>query len=457
MFSTNSKDIVFKSGKLIKQGSTVKNWKERYCLLKRDGLYYHEVKKNQPGKLKGKISFKEIKGQIQKIHKCTLDIKGKAKQCVSIETPARVYILYCESELELNDWFKSLQQVLTMKDDHSSPSTPTSRIPKLDFFNGVNTNNVDRQLSPVLGGTPRGSSEQQLDKLVAQRIIGKAPIGGTSPPSGFDGYSSSPSNSDLFKAGSSVMSDSTMSESDYLDSPLSRRGTSEDFDAFEDVNSARILDSDIESEIEQQLVGPSLSEDDEYNIAMCAAEIFLKSESERSPQEQAYIIALKDYKRKLEEYAKKHNARPEYSLALGTIIFLTPENERSTVEQEYVKDVMSAFFDEFKAADSQRFLPLQIQADIVKGAQSIFEKPVEKRTEEEKQYLIKVQELQRQLFKVEVQNGLRINYSLSSLMLNYTREDLEYSNSGYDGEDEIFCDNLVEQYEFVKTFKVKTL
>nr|CAG4715484.1 unnamed protein product [Naegleria fowleri] len=423
----SQRDIAFKSGKLIKQGKTVKNWKERYCMLKRDALYYHELTpKGQAGKVKGKISFKEIKGNTSCIHKVTITVKNKQKQAISIDLPERVYLLYCDSELELNDWYKSIIQVLTMKDENpltlstkgnssSTPSTPTSGISQ-DIF------------SPKSGGggtgTPYGSYGSAVSSFGSYSGAGTPPLGSSALSSL---KKASPSTSsplagvgsvDLgdFIRTSSNLSETLSDESDSTSSFLrSQNDLLSEFDEWTHHGTGRNSDADSDNLEGGGSSGPLLTEDEEYNIAMSAVEIFLKKEEGRTPQEQAYILALNEYRRKLEEHAKRVNARPDYSLSVGTCIFLIPEKDRTPSEQEYIKDVISAFTDETKDHDKHRLLPLKIQLDIVKAAKIIKEKPEKDRTEDEKQYLIRVEEIERQIVKLCMKHGVRVNHSLGTL------------------------------------------
>ncbi|EFC40296.1 predicted protein [Naegleria gruberi] len=401
--------ISLKSGKLVKQGKTVKNWKERFFMLRRDGLYYHELTtKGQAGKLKGKISFKEIKGNPTCIQKVTVTVKNKQRSAISIELPERVYFVYSESEIEFNDWYKSIIQVLSMKDEEpasrltprtGTPNTPTSGTITQDIFN----------TKPA--ASPSGGSGTFGTPPLRSFDLKKASPSSASPLD----YGSSPMD---FKRTNSNLSDVTTSDdSDTSSYQKSLHGDLlSEFDEFGAARNSDAESVDFEQQ-PQQNVGPILTEDDEYNIAMSAVEIFLKKEEERTPHEQAYIIALNDYRRRLDEHARRANARPEYSLAVGTCIFLTPEKDRTISEQEYVKDVLSAFFEDQKESDKSRLLPLKIQMDIVKAAKLLKEKPENQRTEEEKQYISRVEEIQRQLNRFSLKNGLKINHSLSTLPL----------------------------------------
>ncbi|KAG2374075.1 hypothetical protein C9374_011154 [Naegleria lovaniensis] len=423
----SQRDIAFKSGKLVKQGKTVKNWKERYCLLKRDALYYHELTpKGQAGKVKGKISFKEIKGNTSCIHKVTVTVKNKQKQAISIDLPERVYLLYCDSELELNDWYKSIIQVLTMKDENpmtlstkgvgmgsSTPTTPT------------NSGGVTQDIfSPKSGtGTPFGSYGSVVSSFGGSSYTGSTPPVGSALSSlkKASPSSSSPLAGVNVDLGDFIRTNSNLSEafSDDSDStssfPRSQNDLLSEFDEWtHHAGTGRNSDADSDN-LEGGASGPLLTEDDEYNIAMSAVEIFLKKEEDRTPQEQAYLLALNEYRKKLDEHAKRVNARPDYSLAVGTCIFLIPEKDRSPSEQEYIKDVISAFTDDSKDHDKHRLLPLKIQLDIVKAAKLIKEKPEKDRTEDEKQYLFRVEEIEKQIVKLCMKHGVRVNHSLGTL------------------------------------------
>ena len=79
---------------------------------------------------------------------------------------------------------------------------------------------------------------------------------------------------------------------------------------------------------------------DQLDIATCAAEIFAKDPATLTADEQAYIIALKNYYEELNLHSQIHGgALPEYNFATATCIHVKPEAERTSKERELLADM----------------------------------------------------------------------------------------------------------------------
>jgi len=90
-----------KAGYLTKEGGKFKTWKKRWCVLKKNVIYFSKKKK---------------------------------KNCFEIQTPNRTYYLVPENEAEMNKWIESIRQSITGgKSSSSNGSGQTKRIGVQDF------------------------------------------------------------------------------------------------------------------------------------------------------------------------------------------------------------------------------------------------------------------------------------------------------------------------------------
>lgn len=170
-----------------------------------------------------------------------------------------------------------------------------------------------------------------------------------------------------------------------------------------------------------------ISPEDEYDVALCAVEIFLKNPNDRSPEEQAYILAMQQYLDQLQSHITKCSKdgqilMPEYSLASGSVLFLKDVARRTQVEQEYVHDMCEEYIQAIQAQDNiasggDNVLPLDLEIQVMERAKEIFEKSEDERTPEEQEYVLKLQDYSRQMKLIENQHGLCAQHSLSSAVM----------------------------------------
>lgn len=160
----------------------------------------------------------------------------------------------------------------------------------------------------------------------------------------------------------------------------------------------------------------------------------MKTEQERTPQEQAYVIAMQQYRQHLQDHMKKTKGIPEYSLASGTVIFSIPTKERTDTEKEFAQDLLQCYFEELDKDEDRFEVPVELQHNVAVRAMEIFAKPEQDRTEEEQQYVLTMNEYARDLAKFERKNGIEASHSLISgtLLLckahdDQTLPDLEYN------------------------------
>jgi len=199
-----------------------------------------------------------------------------------------------------------------------------------------------------------------------------------------------------------------------------------------------------------------VSEDDEYDIAMSATEIFLKDPKHRTPEEQAYVLAMQQYTNALLNHTQRHNVKPEYSLASGTCIFLIPEQHRTQIEREYVNDMVNEYLTQLHTSgvitaqqqqqqQQQAQLPksspsmtaanqqIQLQELVAKRAHEILSKKAADRTPEEQEYVNQLRSVANDLNRLEREHSATVQHSLltgSVLLTRYPQErtiqDVEY-------------------------------
>ena len=218
-----------------------------------------------------------------------------------------------------------------------------------------------------------------------------------------------------------------------------------------------------------QSTGATLTDEEEFNIALCAASIFLKDELERPPCEQAYVIAMKHFRNQLVEHAKRCGGRPSYGLAVGTVIFCIDEEERTPMEREFIGDVLDQYKDHlqwmntdawkpyfldpleneneltktkrghlnemssvFLSQASLENIPLTIQAAIVKSSKEILKKPCEDRTEEEREFVNRLKQLHGYFEKLFFKHGLIPNRASLIATSLFDLEDYLFEEEEFD-------------------------
>lgn len=142
---------------------------------------------------------------------------------------------------------------------------------------------------------------------------------------------------------------------------------------------------------------------EEDEIATCAAEILKRDPKYRTNEEQAYVIALEDYQKKLQEHMKKHKTKPLHNKATGTCILTIPKEERKEKELEYTKDI--ELYLNYICKEIH-YLPPDLYSRVIKDSIEIFNKPKEQRTKNEQLYIEKISMISREIYVQEIQNGL---------------------------------------------------
>lgn len=173
-----------------------------------------------------------------------------------------------------------------------------------------------------------------------------------------------------------------------------------------------------------------LSEDEEFDIAISAVAIYLKLHEERSPEEQAYVLAMQEYYKGMTEHAAKvGNAVPVHGLASGTCLLFAPEDKRTREEQMMVEELVHEYYRELDLTYSasptsasgsngeskiEPELTLEEQVMIAEAASRVFAKRPEERTPEEHEYVNRMEEYAEEIAKMEREAGLQIQHNLAS-------------------------------------------
>ncbi|KAL9641469.1 hypothetical protein ABK040_013394 [Willaertia magna] len=554
----NILNTIYKKGLMFKQGARVKSMKKRMFLLFGNKITYHKLKNGEAGKKCGEINLTNISEPnryiypiqgIEKFKKEGFEFGFTLKDSVT----NREYFLFTETKSEMENWMGVIGEVLlfvyqntiNQNNNHSNSSPQLS-----NNNNSANNNNntiSKRSLSNMLqlklgGGNGRNSNNETMtnDPRNSSKFTtsGGININGGLNQNGLNNNSFNSFTPPIDSPISTTRSTISLQSSDSYDNSPSINGNHHFNDvvgdddlhseqstnsgrvitprsgllsprtpSFNDFDSPRLLLTNVNNNSSSISLNGSglinnntqtifeLSEEDEYNIAISAAVIFLKDEMERTPQEQAYVIGMKDFRRKLEKHAKLRNARPEYTLSVGTCIFTIPEEERTPIEREYVQDVCHSFQEElqksiqyhqqnyltsptitlntgFPMGDEKRMnshrpslikntvdIPLPIQAAIVKCAKEILEK--KEKTEQEMQFIKRLQEVHGVCKYLQNVNGVLPNYSLISSIFIYL-DDYNFGSNCLNNIDNannskqlnLFCNILdLHNFEFKKKMK----
>jgi hypothetical protein len=183
---------------------------------------------------------------------------------------------------------------------------------------------------------------------------------------------------------------------------------------------------------------PKLSVEQEYDIAISAAEIFLKDEKDRTPEEQAYVIAMQEYLQKLEEHMKKTKSKPQYGLASGTALFCMSPQKRTLNEQQYVKSIAEDYVSELQQRKNVHLISVDVQTDIAKKGLKIVNK--KERKSDEEAYVRLLSKCSREIEAIERVHGLSAHHSLLSETVTLTK----YPEKRSIEEQEFICDILRE-------------
>jgi hypothetical protein len=155
------------SGWLRKRGSTVKNWKRRYHVLKQGCIYY--FKDELARSARGQYSLNNYKVEV-----CTgVTRLPWAFQLVSSDITKRTWYLVASSEHERNTWMEKIEQDIA---EFCAPGTVPRKMLHSDVFSdddeGLTEDQVVNEMYATAfdDGTPYDPSENQSPPPVSSRV-----------------------------------------------------------------------------------------------------------------------------------------------------------------------------------------------------------------------------------------------------------------------------------------------
>lgn len=415
----------------------MRSWKRRHFQLLIDGIYCSQTKSNAG-------TDRPVTSKIT-LDKFTIVsiASDKKKYAFQVSNQKKTYYLRAESESERNDWISSIREVIDQLGPNngdtvgSANSADTSdRFHSPLHATSINRENTDEEYETNSEEEEESDEEEESeDSRTGSSTNGSMTVLDESQQIN---RVTSLKMARLFSDSASVTSPT--SPMDEHSSPSAsfneiRRQVSADTNALKNQGfSAANSPNSASSSSANNVV--LLSIEDEYDIAISAAQIFMKNEEDRTPEEQAYVLAMKQYTNVLMAHCCKHHAKPEYSLASGTAIFVVPEELRSFVEKEYVADICNETITQMELvqktkqknptnaattsqATKMKELPMEHQIEIARRAHEILDKPHHLRTNEEQEYVNQLRSVLVDVSRLEKAHGLNVQYSygLSSTIM----------------------------------------
>ncbi|KAG2382619.1 hypothetical protein C9374_005199 [Naegleria lovaniensis] len=364
----------------------------------------------------------------------------------------------------------NLSPLLLEQQQQQSQGTPRSTQRFLQQQQQVNVDNITSNyaLSSSLVNSPRISNTQNSSSLSSSPVVISSPAN-----SSFTGVTSVLKGSQESEL--TTVSTSSISFIEFMNNESTLLPTAETSPRLEtveeNVTSTPVSTIDPTNQFNTPnltIQESTMTDEEEFSIALNAAAIFLKDEMERTPQEQAYVVAMNYFRTQLEEHSKKHNCKPAYGLALGTVIFCIPEEQRTAAEQEYYQDIVSQFmssvdlysylttqlssfslkeneistptidFDDvslemeqhlvdmsyYLSYHSSQIIPIHIQVEIAKACKEICRKPAHERTLDEIEFVDRLCELHNMFKRLYYKSGIIPNQLtlLASILLGMDHE-----------------------------------
>jgi len=441
----------------------MRSWKKRHFQLFNDGIYCSKTKSSAgtENPITGKIALDKF--TIVSI------VSDKKKYAFQVSNQKKSYYLRAGSESERDDWISSIREVIDQLGSNNSAglgvavgsanSTDTSATPS------------DKRHSPLRATLPvhkeatdeeyevnsdedeneedeNEEDEDDEDDDEEEEESEDSRTGGSTNSSSMIALEES----QQINRVTSLKMARLFSDSTSLTSPTSP------MDEQQHSSSSNSLNNELRKQVSStDIISPKnhgfnttnscspasannmvmLSIEDEYDIAISAAQIFMKNEEDRTPEEQAYVLAMKQYTNVLMAHCCKHRVKPEYSLASGTAIFVVPEDLRSFVEKEYVADICNETITQMELVQrmkeknctnaaatmshgtKMKELPMEHQIEIARRAHEILDKPHHLRTNEEQEYVNQLRSVLVDVSRLEKEHGLNLQYSygLSSTIM----------------------------------------
>ncbi len=469
-------------GVLNKTGGKVKTIKTRFCILKDKQLHYFVVPKNiKEGNALEEdvcaIPIKEAKGSILLDSDTSFSIGKSRNSSFFIHAKDRDYEFIASSDDEVQTWINeckrealgkptqfyssliingasSVRQVSSrhsvfnhsneeevFSEEDTSESSPISITPTLS----PNSSSIKMKTEPKRSMTQMLSppSPAYITEVLSPRSksIRRSLYTGEVSALEENVLGNVPTASALLASmnfGTSVQMFQSALQAATADPRLSIADI-DMYNSFEEYSDKTTTDAPLKKQQRE----PYLSEEDELEIALSAAEIFLKHDSERTVEEKAYVIAMKQYYQGLQWYLnklkRKRSAQEaqilqvEYSLASGSCLFvqfeqLMQENQEGTVEREFIDMILEMYKQHLLARDSKTTSTstekISLQKEWLDALQHTWKSYLEGKAEDE--YWKSLAECKIAISKFEHETGLKMKVdsvpSLGIVMARYPQE-----------------------------------
>lgn len=325
-----SKMTIYKEGSLTKEGEKVLSWKRRDFLLTSNTIEY--FKPGERKKTLGTISIENSK--VEKSN------KTERKYVFQVITPKRTYYLSADSELEMNEWIKAIQdRIKTITPEKEIPITSSPRIneEKLNVVedtlekidnNSFKTTNNPRPVSMQKTKTSKISIEDEYDILLCSFAIFMKP-------------------EDKRTCEEKAYVIAMKKYSEKLIEHMKKTGTKCDFSL---AGGTYILCKENKSKDELEFIQQmkdiflkeqnqsfQISSQSQLKILNLSKEIYDKIQL--NEQEKEYKKKLKEQKRKLTRTERKHGLKSLHNLVSGTMILSKYNEERDNNDNEFIKEI----------------------------------------------------------------------------------------------------------------------
>eukprot|EP01125_Pyxidicula_operculata_P020930 TRINITY_DN7878_c0_g1_i2.p1 TRINITY_DN7878_c0_g1~~TRINITY_DN7878_c0_g1_i2.p1 ORF type:complete len:146 (-),score=1.89 TRINITY_DN7878_c0_g1_i2:52-489(-) len=102
-----------RSGWLYKQGVINSKWRQRWCVVNNNRLYYFKEKHDTKAQGHIKLEHSVIRTCLDEVKEANKDV-----YCFEIITKERVWLLAARTHQDMNDWIQSLQPQTTLNSEN---------------------------------------------------------------------------------------------------------------------------------------------------------------------------------------------------------------------------------------------------------------------------------------------------------------------------------------------------
>lgn len=166
--------------------------------------------------------------------------------------------------------------------------------------------------------------------------------------------------------------------------------------------------TNVETQQDDKPLAPILTSEEEFEIALCAMDILSKDVQQLKPEEQAYVMALKDYYNDLKQFAKDNMSIPELTIATAPCLFF--KEDKNNDEQALLDKMTSALLERKKMDGFDSLYHKDFQFTIELECKRFFahDKLNAIRSPKEQLYIDEIIAIQHLLEKVQRKHGLAI-------------------------------------------------